>query len=127
LARARDKKTRDLGNVRCVKNEEGRVLTEDTKIWEGWRSYFYKFYNDKLIDHPRSMGGGRKEGQPDYGLCDNFSKEEIKDTLKKMKAGKALGPDGIPVEIWKYLGEHGVEWLTDLFNVIFRYAKMPRE
>ena len=22
-------------------------------------------------------------------------------------------------------GEHGLEWLTDLFNVIFRLAKMP--
>jgi len=56
-----------------------------------------------------------------------ISKEEVKDTLRKMKSGKAIGPDLIPVEIWKRLGEEGVEWLTELFNVIFRTVKMPSE
>ena len=56
-----------------------------------------------------------------------ISKEEVKDTLRKMKSGKAIGPDLIPVEIWKRLGEEGVEWLTELFNVIFRTVKMPNE
>ena len=27
-------------------------------------------------------------------------------------------PDGIPVEVWKYLGEPAVEFLTNLFNGI---------
>jgi len=44
-----------------------------------------------------------------------------------MKAGKAVGPDGIPVELWKCIGEEGLEWLTDLFNVIFKIAKMLQE
>jgi len=38
LARVREKKTRDLGSVRCVKSEDGNVLIEDTKIRERWRS-----------------------------------------------------------------------------------------
>ena len=44
-----------------------------------------------------------------------------------MPNGKAEGPDQIPVEVWKCLGEEGLEWLTELFNVIFRTAKMPKE
>jgi len=44
-----------------------------------------------------------------------------------MKSGKAVGPDLIPVEIWKCLGEVGLDWLTELFNVIFRTVKMPNE
>jgi len=44
-----------------------------------------------------------------------------------MKTGKAVGPDGILVKIWKCLGEQGLEWLTDLFSVIFRATKMSRE
>jgi len=44
-----------------------------------------------------------------------------------MTNGKAEGPDQIPVEVWKCLGEEGLEWLMELFNVIFRTAKMPRE
>ncbi|KAK3521607.1 hypothetical protein QTP70_014745 [Hemibagrus guttatus] len=33
-----------------------------------------------------------------------------------MKSGKAVGPDDIPVEVWKCLGEAAVEFLTSLFN-----------
>ena len=58
-----------------------------------------------MIDHARSMGRGNKEGQPEYELCNSISKEEIRDALEKMKTEKAGGPDGIPVEIWKCLGE----------------------
>jgi len=44
-----------------------------------------------------------------------------------MKVGKAVGPDNIPVEVWKLLGEEGLEWLTNFFNVIFESATMPQE
>ena len=35
-----------------------------------------------------------------------------------MKVAKAVGPDNTPVEIWKSLGEEGLEWSTNFFNVI---------
>jgi len=44
-----------------------------------------------------------------------------------MPSGKSEGPDQIPVEVWKCLGEEGLEWLTKLFNVIPRSARKPRE
>jgi len=44
-----------------------------------------------------------------------------------MKAGKAEDPHGILVEIWKYLGEEGLVWLMDLFNVVFKTSKIPLE
>ncbi|XP_047260069.1 uncharacterized protein LOC124892942, partial [Capsicum annuum] len=33
-------------------------------------------------------------------------------------------PDEISVDFWKYAGEAGLRWLTDLFNVIFKTARM---
>ena len=47
--------------------------------------------------------------------------------LKKMKSGKALGPNGIPIEGWKCLGDVGVSWLTNFFNKIIVTKKMPHE
>jgi len=44
-----------------------------------------------------------------------------------MANGKAVGPNQIPVEVWKFMGEVGLDWLTELFNVICRTGKMPRE
>ena len=32
-----------LGTVR---DEDGRILTETTEVWERWKEYFYKLYND---------------------------------------------------------------------------------
>ena len=44
-----------------------------------------------------------------------------------MKSGKAIGPDGIPVEVWKSLGEEGIDTLLDLLQNIFEQAKMSEE
>ena len=46
-------------------------------------------------------------------------KFEVKEALKKMKMGKASGPDGIHIEVWKTLGDMGIRLLTKLFNKIF--------
>jgi len=56
-----------------------------------------------------------------------ITREEVKEALRKMKSGKAIGLSSIPVEIWKSLGEDGVAWLTDVFNVIFKTTRMPQE
>jgi hypothetical protein len=44
-----------------------------------------------------------------------------------MKEGKAMGPNGIPIEVWRCLGDIAIVWLTKLFNHIFRSNKMPDE
>jgi len=44
-----------------------------------------------------------------------------------MKVRKVIGPDNISMEIWKSLGEEGLEWLTNFFNVIFESTTMPQE
>jgi hypothetical protein len=44
-----------------------------------------------------------------------------------MKGGKAMGLNGIPIEVWRTLGDVAIVWLTKLFNLIFRSNKMPDE
>jgi hypothetical protein len=51
----------------------------------------------------------------------------VKEALKRMKTSKTLGPDGIPIEVWRCLGDVAIVWLTKLFNIIFRSNKMPDE
>ena len=38
---------------------------------------------------------------------------------------KAVGPDGIPVEVWRCLGEEGMDILWDLFTKIYQQKKIP--
>jgi hypothetical protein len=47
--------------------------------------------------------------------------------LKRMKGRKAMGSDGIPIEVWTTLGDVAIVWLTTLFNLIFRSNKMLDE
>ena len=44
-----------------------------------------------------------------------------------MKKNKAVGPDELPVEVWKCMGEMGIEFLTKLFNRLLMDERMPEE
>lgn len=52
-----------------------------------------------------------EEGFQNSGITRSFSRREVKKQLMKLKNGKAIGPDGIPVEVWKSLGEEGIDTL----------------
>jgi len=57
LARARERKSRDLECVRCIKGEDGRVLVEETEIRKRWQSYFFRILNGER-DSSRRLGRG---------------------------------------------------------------------
>ena len=56
-----------------------------------------------------------------------IAREEVVQALSKMKCGKAVGLDGIPSEVWKCLGEIGIDFLMSLFNDIVHSNMMPKE
>jgi hypothetical protein len=56
-----------------------------------------------------------------------IQESEVKNVLKRMKGGKAMGPDGIPIEVWMTLGEVVIVLLPKFFNIIFQSNKMPDE
>ena len=41
-------------------------------------------------------------------LTPAINRKDVEMALKGMKHGKAMGPDGIPVGVWKSLGEEGL-------------------
>ena len=56
-----------------------------------------------------------------------ISESEIKEALKRMKSRKAVGPDGIAIEVWRCLREVDLRWLTNIFNKICLTKKMSNE
>ena len=56
-----------------------------------------------------------------------IQESEVKEALKRMKGSKAMGPDGIPIKVWRCLGDLAIVWLTKMFNNIFQSNKMPEE
>ena len=47
IAQIREKKTRDLGTIRCIKDH--KVLVKDIDIKERWKEYFDKLFNGNYV------------------------------------------------------------------------------
>ena len=62
---------------------------------------------------------------PNEELTQGISRNEVKVAISRMKNGKATGMDGIPVEVWKCLGEEGIDMLWNLMQVIYEQEKIP--
>ncbi|KAF3663266.1 RNA-binding KH domain-containing protein [Capsicum annuum] len=71
LAKARERRARDLDQVKCIKGEDGTV---------------------------------------------RITVEEVKGAIRRMRRGRATGPDEIPVDFCKSTSGAGLEWLTRLLN-----------
>ena len=121
IAKARNKATKDFTHIRQMKDEHGSVITDNDKIKNRWEAYFDRLLNE---ENPRVVFG---DGVPNEGITSGISRDEVKRALKKMKNGKACGPDEIPAEVWKSLGEEGVDVLWDLMQKIYQEEKMPEE
>jgi hypothetical protein len=125
LSRVLERKTRDINQIKCIKDETDQLVVKDEEIKDRWREYFDRLFNGE-------------DENPTIELDDSFDdtnrcfvrriqEAEIEEALKRMKRGKAMGPDGIPIEVWRCLGARAIVWLAKLFNLIFRENKMPEE
>ncbi|XP_066965949.1 uncharacterized protein [Macrobrachium rosenbergii] len=121
LSKARNKSTKDITHIKQIKDQDGVVLRKEEDIMKRWKEYFEQLLNE---ENNRLIRG---DGQVNIGMVMRFSKQEVLDALKKMKNGKATGPDMIPVEAWKALGDEGVDILYDLMIKILEQEKIPNE
>ncbi|KAK3515812.1 hypothetical protein QTP70_034025, partial [Hemibagrus guttatus] len=122
LARQRDQDGKDVQQVRLIKDRDGRVLTSEESVQRRWKEYFEELMNEENEREKRVEGVNSVEQK-----VDKIRKDEVRKALKRMKSGKAVGPDDIPVEVWKCLGEAAVEFLTSLFNRVLESERMPEE
>ena len=122
IAKQRDRESQDVQHVRVIKNENGEVLMEEEKVKQRWKEYFDELLNQ---ENPRETRETRAEELERE--VEEISIEEVLAAMKKMKKGKAQGPDEIPVEAWLVLGEKGVNFLTKLFNRLLQGEAIPEE
>ncbi|KAK3513802.1 hypothetical protein QTP70_028880 [Hemibagrus guttatus] len=122
LGRQRDRDGKDVQQVRVIKDSDGRVLRSEESVQRRWKEYFEELMNEENEREKRVEGVNSVEQK-----VDKIRKDEVRKALKRMKSGKAVGPDDIPVVVWKYLGEAAVEFLTSLFNRVLESEKMPEE
>ncbi|KAL0158620.1 hypothetical protein M9458_046696, partial [Cirrhinus mrigala] len=112
LVNARHRSTLDIGQVMNIKDADRRVLHDPPAILQRWIEYFDSTCNKEFSHLPITSAA------PVSGPLLLISPAEVKLAIKKMKNGKAPGPNDIPAEAWMLLGHRGVEVLTRLLNKI---------
>jgi len=122
LAKQKDRAGKDIQQVRVIKDAEGKVLTGVDEILMRWKDYFEKLMNEENMRERRT-----DEMRIVHEEVEEISEEEVWSALRKMKEGKAVGPDNLPAEVWKCLGEVGVRFLTRLFNQLLEGRSVPDE
>ena len=118
----RDRAGKDVQHVRVIKAENGNVMVNSEAVLKRWKEYFEKLMNEKNNREPRI-----EEAEVVNEEVNCVNREKVKNALRRMKKGKAVGPDELPVEVWKCMGEMGIEFLTRLFNRLLMGEQMPEE
>ncbi|AQL05851.1 Retrovirus-related Pol polyprotein LINE-1 [Zea mays] len=125
MAKIRERKTRDVNQVKCIKDEANQLLVKNEEIKNRWKEYFNKLFNGG--NESATIELDEPFDDNNRGFVRRIQEYEVKEALKRMKVGKAMGPDGIPIEVWRCLGDIAIVWLTKLFNTIFRANRMADE
>ena len=122
LARQRHQAGKDVQQVRMMKDKDGNVMSDEESVLRMWKEYYMGLMNEENEREIREIDGERVNLE-----VDSVSKEEVMENMQRMKNGKAVGPDDIPVEVWKCLGESALKFLTKLYSRTMESERMPEE
>jgi hypothetical protein len=94
-----------------------QLLVKGQDIKHRWQRYFDNHFNGQN----ETMDIQLDDSFDDLNRCfvHRIQESEVKEAFKRMKEGKVMALDGIPIEVWKCLGDITIVWLTKLFNHIF--------
>jgi len=125
MAKRRQEARKDIGMVKCVKDKNQMVLVQEEGIKDRWKGYFDELFNGSngVVIGDTSMSD--EEINMEY--VRRIRRVEVEIALRKMKPKKAVGPDGVPIEVWRCLGKIGIDWLTNLFNKIWTATRIPQD
>nr|CDJ91569.1 RNA-directed DNA polymerase (reverse transcriptase) domain containing protein [Haemonchus contortus] len=119
LAKARHRATQDIGVAKSVRNREGAILRKHGEDRRRWREYLDRLLNEVFARENSS------HLEATAGPIKLWTEDEVRIAIGKMKVGKATGPDGVPIEAWKALREHGIKWLTRFLYTATAEGRIP--
>ena len=101
-----------------IKSKDGSIIMEKDKKLERWSEYISELFDDDrnedltLQDIPKGP---------------EIIREEVENTIKNMKTGKATGPDMISTEMMQALEGIELDAITKMLNTIYDTGEIPKE
>jgi len=91
---------------------------------EAWKNHFKELLEGN--ECKEEVSRGREEGKKGERE-EELQEKEIWEVLKRMKKNKAVGADGLPMEVWKYAGSDLRKGLAKLMNLMWKEGRMPED
>ncbi len=91
------------GKEESVKAEDGTILIEKEAVRKRWAKYFEESLNEEEDREPEIVAVGRERGVNVLGELNEacITREEVQESVREMKAGKAAGLDEVAAECLK--------------------------
>ena len=106
-----------------LKDSRENVLTSEERVLGQWKEYFEESMNGENKREREGLDKAEIVNQE----VQQINAEEVRAAMNRMKTGKVVGPDDIPVEAWRCSGELAIGFLTRLVNKILEDERMPDE
>ena len=116
------KNQRKKKKTACIKDKDGRKLTEPDAVCSRWKQYIEQLY-DKENKPTEDAVKNEEEDTDGAGAEILFS--EFEKALADLKNGKAEGIDGIPAELLKALGCTAKKELFEICKEIYLSGEWP--
>jgi hypothetical protein len=125
MAKIRERKMRDVDQVKCIKDRAHQLLVKDEGFKHRLREYFDKLFNRETESSTIELDDSFDDAS--IYFVRRIREFQIKEALKRMKGGKAMSPNCISIEVWRGLGDIAIVWLIKPFNLIFWENKILEE
>ena len=112
--------------ARPISGKDGTVYKDKDKIKERWSEHFSELLNQDT-DVIANITDELPKAATQFHLGNLPTREELIKAIKMMKSGKAAGPDGIPVEVYKNGGKCLHEALLKLFQRMWASENIPAD
>lgn len=125
------KQSATAGFISSIKDDKGSIVTDQRDINAQFKSFYENLYNSEAGDTESVNNFFSKLEMPSLNLSDKSKLEgcitemEIDSAIKRMKPGKAPGPDGFPIEFFKTFGSKLIPLLLKVFEEILVEKRQP--
>ena len=112
------KKKKSNKNI-AIKKADGTIAMDIEDVKTRWNEYVSELYHD-VRPEENDIEIVNDEGP-------EIMRSEVEAAIKEMKAGKAVGGDGVAAEALQALGDFAIDQLTSLFQQIYQSGNIIDE